>query len=152
MRRHTGERGSVSLEAAVLAPGLLAVLAAVIAGGRITIAHGTVQAAARDAARQASIARTPATARRQATASADATLTASDLHCTRRHITVTTTGYAVPVGRAATVTATVTCTVDLADIAAPGLPGATTLTADFTSPLDTYRTRGDAAASDQATR
>ena len=44
-------------------------------------------------------------------------------------------------GQAATVTATISCTARLSDIALPGLPGAKTLTASFTSPIDTYRGR-----------
>ena len=46
----------------ILAPVLLALLGLVIAAGRTSIAQGSVDAAARDAARQASIALTPAAA------------------------------------------------------------------------------------------
>ena len=46
----------------ILAPVLLGLLGLVIAAGRATIAQGSVDAAARDAARQASISLTPAVA------------------------------------------------------------------------------------------
>ena len=51
------------------------------------------------------------------------------------------TGFAVQAGTPATVSATVSCTVPLSDLALPGLPGAHTITATFTSPLDVYRQR-----------
>ena len=41
----------------------------------------------------------------------------------------------------AQVTATVTCKVDVADLAIPGLPGTRTITATASSPVDAYRER-----------
>ena len=53
-----------------------------------------------------------------------------------------TTGFSVPVGEPAQVSATVTCAVRLSDLTAvPGMPGSRALTATFTSPLDPYRAR-----------
>ena len=52
-----------------------------------------------------------------------------------------TTGFATPVGTPATVSATVTCVVELSDLALPGVPGTRTVTVTVTSPLDTYRER-----------
>ena len=51
------------------------------------------------------------------------------------------TGFAIQAGTAATVSATVSCTVPLSDLALPGLPGSHTITATFDSPLDVYRQR-----------
>jgi len=45
------------------------------------------------------------------------------------------------VGTPATVTATVRCVVNLADLAVPGVPGARTVTATASSPVDTFRER-----------
>lgn len=59
-RRRQGEDGNAALELVILAPVLLALLGLVIAAGRTSIAQGSVDAAARDAARQASIALPPA--------------------------------------------------------------------------------------------
>jgi hypothetical protein len=39
------------------------------------------------------------------------------------------------------VTATVTCKVEVADLAIPGLPGTRTITATASSPVDAYRER-----------
>ena len=56
-------------------------------------------------------------------------------------VTVNVSGFAVPVGLPAQVTAQVTCRVSLSDLLVPGMPGSKTLTATFTSPLDPYRAR-----------
>ncbi|MGW1951135.1 hypothetical protein ACWCRC_43825 [Streptomyces sp. NPDC001940] len=64
-----------------------------------------------------------------------------DITCRTSSVTINTGGYAAGVGEAATVTATISCTANLSDIAVPGLPGAKTLTASWTSPIDTYRAR-----------
>lgn len=134
------DRGSVTLELVILAPVLVIALLFVIAAGRIAQAHQAVEAAARDAARQASIARDPATARTAATSSAQATLSREGLSCPAQ-VSVDTSGFARPVGQPATVTAHVTCTVRLADVAAGGGVANTTITATFASPIDPYRSR-----------
>jgi Flp pilus assembly protein TadG len=134
------EAGNAALELVVLAPVLLFLLGLVIAAGRTSIADGSVDAAARDAARQASISLTPAAAQAAAVSSATEALSQDDLDCTPV-VTVDTSGFSVPVGEPATVTATVTCRVGLSDLLVPGLPGHKTLTATFTSPLDPYRER-----------
>lgn len=140
-RRASDERGSMTLELAVLAPALLLLVGLLIVGGRVAIATGSVDAAARDAARTASIARTPDQARAQATSTATGILAAQGLRCATTTVEVGTSGFAVPVGQPAQVSATVTCRVDLADLALPGLPGSRTVTAAATSPIDTYRER-----------
>ncbi|MEZ0076294.1 TadE/TadG family type IV pilus assembly protein [Planotetraspora sp. GP83] len=134
------ERGSMALEAAIIAPALVAVLAMMIGLGRITLAHGAIEAAARDAARQASIARDPGSARSAALTSARAALTREGLACSPS-VTVDTTGFSAPLGRPAAVVARIACEVDLADIAVPGVPGSKTLTSSFSSPIDPYRAR-----------
>ena len=135
------QRGSVTLELTILGPALLMVLGMVIAAGRITISGGAVEAAASDAARQASIARDPAAASTQARAAATTTLAQQGLHCAALDVHVDTAGFAAPVGSPAQVSAQVSCTVALADLAVPGLPGTKTLRAQFASPLDRYRER-----------
>lgn len=129
----------MTLELVILAPVLIIALLFVIAAGRIAQAHQAVEAAARDAARQASIARDPATARTAATSSAQATLTREGLSCPAQ-VSVDTSGFARPVGQSATVTAHVTCTFRLTDVAADGVAN-TTITATFASPIDPYRSR-----------
>jgi Flp pilus assembly protein TadG len=134
------EDGNAALELVILAPVLLALLGLVIAAGRISIAQGSVDAAARDAARQASLAFTPAAARLAGVVSARAALRGDGLDCDPAVI-VDTSQFSIPPGRPAAVTATVTCTVPLANLALPGLPGTARLQGTFTSPLDIYRSR-----------
>jgi Flp pilus assembly protein TadG len=134
------ECGNAALELVVLAPVILFFLGLLIAAGRTSIAQGSVDAAARDAARQASISRSPAAAQSAALASARTALGQDALNCAPL-VTVNVAGFAVPVGRPAQVTAHVTCRVSLSDLLVPGMPGSKTLTATFTSPLDPYRAR-----------
>jgi hypothetical protein len=54
-RTRRGERGSFSVELAVLAPTLLVVISFIISVGRVTEGRAMVQGAARDAARAATI-------------------------------------------------------------------------------------------------
>ncbi len=139
-RRRQRDEGNAPLELVILAPVVFLLLAFVVAAGRTSIAQGSVAAAARDAARQASISLTPGTAQTAALSSAMTALGQDGLDC-RPVVTVDTAGFGIPVGQPATVSATVTCTVSLSDLLVPGLPGSRTLTATFTSPLDPFRER-----------
>lgn len=141
MTRRRGERGSATLEAVILVPAFLLFVALVIAAGRVAIARQGVQAAAAEAARQASIARTAGEANAKAQAGAQQTLTDQQLRCLSSSVTTDTSGFAAPVGMPASVSATVTCEVDLAGVVIPGLPGSLAITASFQSPLDTFRGR-----------
>ena len=136
-----GDRGSVTLELAVAAPGLLLIAGLLVVTGRLAIAQSSVDAAARDAARTASLARTAPDAVALATTSADALLAGQGLACASTAVDVDAAGFAAPAGQAAEVTVTVVCKVALADVALPGLPGTKTITATVHSPLDTYRGR-----------
>ncbi|MFE5327255.1 TadE/TadG family type IV pilus assembly protein [Embleya sp. NPDC056575] len=138
------DAGSVTLEVAILVPALLALLILGVLAGRVTLAGSAVDAAAKAAARAATSARTPGDAQSRATAAAGATLSQQGLHCASTTVSVDTSGFAAPVGTAASVTATVTCRLPLGDLAAPGLPnlGTKSMTSTFVSPLDTYRARG----------
>jgi hypothetical protein len=120
---------------------MLALIGVAIVGGRIQVAGGAIETAAHDASRAASISRTADQARANAYAAADATLAQAGLHCARLDVTVDTSGFAVPVGQPATVTADVECVVDFSDLVPGGLPGSKRLQSRFTSMLDTFRAR-----------
>lgn len=137
--KRRGQSGSATLELVVLAVPLTMVLALAIAAGRVAIAGGSVEAAARDAARQASIARDPATARSKATESALAALRSEGLSCAP-NVSVDTSGLSRQVGTNASVTVRVTCPVKLSDLLL-GVPGTKTMSAAFTSPIDPFRGR-----------
>ena len=102
-----------------------------VAGGRLVSAEGMVQAAARDAARAASIERSAG----EADAAARRSLAAADTANARCSGGVDVGGF----GRGGTVTATVSCRVELSDLGLVFLPGATTVTASSTAPVDTWR-------------
>ena len=120
-----GERGGV-----VQQLGQRIVMIAV-AGGRLVSAEGMVQAAARDAARAASIERSAG----EADAAARRSLAAADTANAQCSGGVDVGGF----GRGGTVTATVSCRVELSDLGLVFLPGATTVTASSTAPVDTWR-------------
>lgn len=134
------ERGAAAaVEAVLLIPAVVLLLGLVIAGARVAIARDTVEDAAGAAARAATIARTAGDAQQAASQVADSNLATSALECTNKWVRVDTSGFAVPVGQPASVTATVSCTVGFGDLA--GLAGTRTFTAASTQPLDTFRTR-----------
>jgi Flp pilus assembly protein TadG len=134
--------GSASLEFVILAPTFLALLGLLILAGRLALARNSVEEAADEAARSASIARTASGARSAAAEGVRRALAEQDLRCSTVGVTVDTTGFTVPVGLPARVQATVTCVVRLSDLALQGFPGSRTVTATAVSPLDTYRERG----------
>lgn len=135
------ERGSEAIEAVIGVPAFLLFVVFIVAGGRVAMAHNSVDAAATDAARTASISRTKTTAAHAATTSAKATLANQSLQCVSMSVTVDTSGFAKPPGQPASVSATVTCRVNLSDLTMPGLPGTITITRTMSSPIDTYRER-----------
>ncbi|GAB2711515.1 TadE/TadG family type IV pilus assembly protein [Kitasatospora kifunensis] len=140
-RNKDRDRGSLSLEAAILYPVLLLALLLIVAAGRSHLAGNTVDDAAREAARAASLERDATTARNSGTQVARQTLQDQDLKCVSLSVDVPTNGFAAALGTPASVTVTVRCTVDLSDLTIPGVPGTTTVTGTFTSPIDPYRGR-----------
>ncbi|QLQ38774.1 TadE/TadG family type IV pilus assembly protein [Micromonospora robiginosa] len=150
------DRGSVSIEVAVLAPAFIALMVLAGVAGRTAVADEAVESAAHDAARAASIARTAREGEQAAEKAARDQLSWSGLRCTAPpsldlsgsvggNPATFAAAYRSDPGVPATVTVTVTCTVSFDDLRAPGLPGVPggkTVSARFTSPLDTYRSRG----------
>jgi Flp pilus assembly protein TadG len=140
--RRRCERGSATIEWAIIAPGVLLLGGLGIFAGRVQTAGGPVEDAAYQAARTASLARTQTEANAVAADAAEAMLASNDLDCTSLDVTVNTSGFASPPGTEAEITATVRCTVDVSDLIWIPSGGLTrTLTQTATSPLDTYRER-----------
>jgi Flp pilus assembly protein TadG len=135
------ERGSASVELAILAPAVLAVFVTLFIAGRSVLADQSIDAAAFDAARTASLARDAGTADIEARAAAMSSMQAQSINCINLTMRIDTSGFSVPVGQPANVTVEITCVVNFSDIALPGMPGSSTLRATFTSPLDQYRGR-----------
>ena len=142
MIRRLRERGSVSVELAILMPGFSALIALSVIGGRHVIAQGAIDVAAYDAARAASIARSAGDARLDAEAAAANAFDRQGLRCRTRSVEVDVSGFGVAIGLDATVSVTVRCEVEFSDVAwVPGVPGSRQLAATFVSPLDRYRSR-----------
>ena len=138
-RRRRDECGSAAIEAAVGIPAFGLFVAMIIMGGRVEIAKQSVESAAYEAARAASIERTQAEAIASGRSAAATSLTSQNLRCTNTDITINAAAFNAPLGTTAQVTATVTCRVDLADL--PGVPGHRVITATASSPVDAYRER-----------
>ena len=138
-RRWRDDRGSESVELAILLPVGLLVVAMLVVGGRIALAGDRISGVAGIAARDASLARSAAAAQQIATETATTALTSQGLHCINVQIRVDTSGFSAPPGTSASVTVAVSCTVDLSDVGAAGLPGSRTLHDRATSPLDPAR-------------
>lgn len=139
--RPRGDRGSATLEAVIIMPTFMLFVALIITAGRVQMARQSVDAAAVEAARAASISRTAGEAQSRASASGNQALTNQGLRCTSTSVSIDTSGYSVPVGTPASVSATIVCILDVSDVAIPGLPGTITITRSASSPLDTYRGR-----------
>ncbi|MEV7581673.1 TadE family protein [Streptomyces erythrochromogenes] len=135
------DRGSYSVETAILAPAIIALMLLMIAFGRVTDASGAVEGAARAAARAASLEREAGAAQASGAAAATRSLGGEGIHCASSSVSVDTSGYGLDLGQDATVRVTVACTAPLGEIGLPGLPGSRTLRASWTSPIDSYRGR-----------
>jgi Flp pilus assembly protein TadG len=129
------ERGSMAVELAILTPPLIVLLLFVAALGRISQARNSVDEAARDAAREASIARFSGEAQQRATRRAMDDLAADGISCRAPDIAIDTTNLR-PGGR---VTATVVCTVGLGDLLLLRVPGARTITSTAVEVVDVHR-------------
>jgi TadE-like protein len=129
------ERGSAAAELVLVTPLLVLLLSFAVAAGRLVQARLEVDSAAQQAARAASLARTPAAATAQAVQVAQAALAGQSVTCDPAVITPDL-GDFTPGGE---VTVQVSCTVRLSDLSLLHIPGSETITAVSTSPIDAYR-------------
>lgn len=135
-RSRAGDRGSVALELAVIAPGLVALLGLVAGYGRFSSVTGLVETAARDAARVATQARTLPAAETRAREVVASILAAAPPSCAGSGET-RVSGTFEP---GQTITVTVSCTVSFGDLAyLGGGGGGQRVERAFSSPLDDYR-------------
>lgn len=128
------DRGSMAVEVVVLLPVLLLVAVLVVAFGRYVTAEGAVQAAAREAARAATLERDGVAAQTAADRAAAASLPDS----------ITCSGVALSGAFAPgeTLTATVACEVPWDSLGLIGLSGSASVSAASSAPLDPYRRTG----------
>ena len=140
-RGRRDEKGSAAIEAAIGVPAFGLFVAMIIMGGRVEVAQQSVEAAAFEAARAASIERTQQEAITVGKSAASDSLKDQNVHCTITDIIISAAAFNAPLGTTGQVTATVTCRVDLSDLTLPGVPGHRVITATATSPIDAYRER-----------
>jgi Flp pilus assembly protein TadG len=140
--RARDERGSAAIEAVIGVPAFLLFVGLIIFAGRTATTHQSVETAAADAARSASLERTSASARTQAISAATTSLSNQGIHCLDIDVTIDASQFSRTVGEAATVSVTVQCRLDLSDLSIPGVPGSRLIRATSTSPIDTWRERG----------
>lgn len=133
------ERGAAAIELTLLTPVFILFLVLIVALGRIVEARIQVDDAAHAAARAASLAATPSQAQQAADNAASAALSGDGITCTPMSV-ATDVGAMTP---GSTATVTITCTVGLGDVSGLHLmPGHETVTASFSSVVDTYRSVG----------
>ncbi|MEV0220727.1 TadE family protein [Streptomyces sp. NPDC050704] len=142
-RERTGlprDTGSGTLELILGIPVLILMLAFLNYCGRVPDARLQIEDAAHQAARAVTVSRSPSAAAANARSTAEAALSEAGVTC--RPVTVAISGTLQP---GSTVSVTLSCTVDLHDLALLRVPGTTTFTARFASPVDVHRSTTNTA-------
>jgi len=129
------ERGTAVLELALLVPLFMMFVFVAVGLGRLGLSRGNIDAAARDAARAGSLARTSDDAVAAATAATNDSLAANNLTCADLAVNVDT-GQFRPGGF---VRVDVSCRVEMSDLVGMWTPGASTMSARAVAVVDTHR-------------
>ncbi|SEP53402.1 TadE/TadG family type IV pilus assembly protein [Amycolatopsis saalfeldensis] len=129
------ERGSAAAELTLLTPLLILLLLFVVLCGRLADTKLRINDVAHQAARAATLARTPSQATANAQTTASAALASAGITC--QSLTVSTDTQGLKPG--STVTVTVSCSVGLGDLTMLGVPGSRTFESSFSSPVDVWR-------------
>lgn len=133
------DRGAfAALELVILTPFIIVMLLLVVGFGRVERGRQLVDQAAQAASRAASLTNSPGDAQAAATKAATQTLGNGGLSCGHLNVIVDISRFYA----GGQVTAHLSCAADLSQLAMAGVPGSTTLKADSTSPLETYRPLG----------
>ncbi|MEE9964859.1 MAG: pilus assembly protein [Propionicimonas sp.] len=133
------QRGSLSVEFAILTPTLVVLFGLIIGGARTWLAHSAVEHMAGAAARAASLERSVGQAKVAAEALAARQAAASGTRCEPLTVELDAAGLTRPAGSSGQVVAMVRCQVPLADIVVPGWPGRVEVSASAKAVVDTYR-------------
>ncbi|MDR1449090.1 MAG: pilus assembly protein [Propionibacteriaceae bacterium] len=137
----SSERGSVTLEAAIVTPALLLLFLLVVFAGRVTMASQAVDQAAWDAARAVSLARTETAAQADGRGIGEASLANQGVYCDPLDIVIDASALSRPPAAPdlAAVRVEVTCRVDMSDLSGLGVPGSVVFTASADSVADRFR-------------
>lgn len=131
----TGDRGSVAVEAAVIAPALIVLMLLVVFAGRVSQLDAAVQRAASEASRAASLEAGPDAAAEAAETTAQANLDSNAVPCTNLQIDTDTSNFR-PGG---SVTVDIRCTANMSDVALLGVPGERSFRSTSTEIVDRFR-------------
>ncbi|GAB3474248.1 TadE/TadG family type IV pilus assembly protein [Amycolatopsis cihanbeyliensis] len=129
------ERGSAATELTLLTPLLILLLLFVVLCGRLAETKLRIDDVAHQAARAATLARTPSQATANAQSTADTALASAGISCQSLAVSTETQG----LKPGSTVTVTVSCSVGLNDLTMLGVPGSRTFESSFSSPVDVWR-------------
>lgn len=135
---HRDQRGSAAVEAVLIAPVLLILVALLMAGGKVTTDQVALQGVAREAGRIAVTAPNPASAVSLGRARAEAVAAGYGLDPSRLAVAIAPGAFS----RGGQVLVTATYSVDLNTLPSFGLiPRSTQLTARHIEPIDLYISR-----------
>lgn len=130
------DRGSSVVPFLILVPILVIAVELIVVGGRLAVTRADVQSAAREAARQASLAAGPLTAEKAIDHAVATALADKGFRCQSPSVDL---GGGTRFRRGGRVETVVTCTVQLSDIGLLSAPGSVTVTATALEPIDRYR-------------
>lgn len=134
--------GDFAIEAALVVPVVAGLILLVVLAGRLQTIGGTVDSAAREGARSASLDRSGRPSQDVAADAVNAALTRGDVSCpSNKQITVIPGTIGDAPNRLKTITVVVHCTFPVNDLFPVGVPGAETESGRFTSVIDRYRTQ-----------
>lgn len=123
----------------VIVLALVPIVGVVVFLGRYGLTDNSVQSAAFAAARDASLSRS-SDAVSHAKEAAQRAL-GDNTHCASLDVSIGGNGLTTGLGQTGTVTATITCRINTADLSVPFIPGSMTITKTASSPVDPYRER-----------
>jgi Flp pilus assembly protein TadG len=146
-RRCRTDAGSSTVELVLATPVLVLFMLFMVFAGRVVVAMGEVDAAARDAARAASLSRSAQAAELAAQRAAAADLFNTRLiTCERIAVDVDTTGFqprqTADGATAGVVAVNVRCQIRTSDLSSLGLRGAQLVERRATAPVDAFRGTG----------
>ena len=130
------EQGMAVVEYVLLFPLFVLILELIVVGGRVAATHADVQSAAREAARQASLAAGPSSAAGVIGPTADASLASKGASCRSNTARF---GAGTDYVQGGAVAVEVTCVVSLSDIDVLKVPGTITVTRTAVEPIEKYR-------------
>lgn len=140
-RDDRGDAGGHALELLIVGPVMLLFVLTLVAFGRAASTSSEIDAAAASAARAASQQNSQAAAQTAAETQAARALAEAGLRCGQLLVEVDASAFALEAGQPGSVTVDIRCTLNLSDIAMPGVPGTAQLSGRAASPVDTYQER-----------